>query len=160
MESLDQDFQYNAADQLQVTRAMRQDWQTTGKWAFFLSIIGFVFIGLGLLVAGSLTQVINMMQAMGTDNPALELFSSMGTGLTIFYLLMLALQLAITYFHFRFAQQLKRAVQFTDQDAHEQAWLNFRNFLRINGIVFIVVIVFYIIAILSFGYLMRGALSG
>ncbi len=160
MESLDQDLQYNAADQLQVTRTMRQDWQTTGKWAFFLSIIGFVFIGLGLLAAGSITQVINMMQAMGTDNPALEMISSMGTGLTIFYLLLLALQLAITFFHFKFAQQLKRAVQYTDQEANEQAWMNFRNFMRINGIVFIVIIVFYIIAILSFGYLIRGALGG
>ena len=160
MESLDQDFQSNTANQLNVTRTMREDWLSTSKWAFFISIVVFIFIGLGFIIALSLTQVINMMQSMsGVDNPVLSIMGSMGSALTVFYILVLGLQLVINYFQYRFAQQLKRAVQLTDQDAHEQAWLNFRNFCRINGIMLIVMLVLYIILLGSMGAILSSTLS-
>ena len=145
MEYLDQDFQASSS-QLQPTREIREDWRITARWGNFLAIIGFVFIGIGLLAAFSLSTVINMLSLMGGSNPGLEMLGSMGGWLAVIVLIGLAVQFMIVLFQFRFAKNLKMAVLQTDQTALEEAWLQFRNLFRWYGILIIASIVIGLLA--------------
>ncbi len=148
MEYLDQDFQASSA-QLEPTREIREDWRITARWGNFLAIIGFVFIGIGLLAAFSLSTVINMLSLMGGSNPGLELLGSMGGWLAVVVLAGLAVQFMIVLFQYRFAKNLKMAVLQTDQSAFEEAWLQFRNLFRWYGILIIASMVFGLLANLA-----------
>lgn len=145
MEYLDQDFQ-SSSSQLQPTREIRENWRITARWGNFLAIVGFVFIGIGLLAAFSLSTVINMMSAMGASSPGLELLASMGGWLAVVVLIGLVVQFMIVLFQFRFAKNLKIAVMQTDQTALEEAWLQFRNLFRWYGILIIASIVIGVLA--------------
>lgn len=150
MEYLDQDFQQDSGEGLEVTRTMRQDWHTISRWVNFLSIVGFVLIGISLIAIGSLPKALSMLAYMGGENPMLELMTSMGTGLIFIMLLLLGVQFGLYYLLFRFARQLRQAIQHTNQEAFEDAWLNYRNFLRITGILLIVVLSIYAVLLLFF----------
>lgn len=147
MEFLDQDFQANTGSGIQVTPNLREDWRMSARWANFIAIVGFVFIGIGLLAAGSMSTLLANLPALGLDsNPVARLITSMGAGFGLIMLVLLGVQFYITLFHFRFAKNLKRAIEAADQPAFEEAWLHFRNVFRWNGIVLIVTIALYFIA--------------
>lgn len=158
MEYLDQDFQ-SSASQLQPTREIRENWRITARWGNFLAIIGFVFIGFGLLAAFSLSTVINMMSAMGGNNPALELLGSMGGWLAVVVLIGLAVQFMIVLFQYRFAKNLKIAVMQTDQTALEEAWLQFRNLFRWYGIMIIASIIIGLLANIAMYAFLASSIS-
>ncbi|MCB0534072.1 MAG: hypothetical protein H6574_05275 [Lewinellaceae bacterium] len=158
MEYLDQDFQ-SSASQLQPTREIRENWRITARWGNFLAIIGFVFIGFGLLAAFSLSTVINMMSAMGGSNPALELLGSMGGWLAVVVLIGLAVQFMIVLFQYRFAKNLKIAVMQTDQTALEEAWLQFRNLFRWYGIMIIASIIIGLLANIAMYAFLASSIS-
>lgn len=137
MEYLDQDLPEtgNTSDTLQTTRQMRQSWHTISRWSLFFAIIGFVLIGLILIGLGKLSSMLPMMAYALGENPVLDAIVSMGALFTGFIVLLLAVHLFINFLQYRFAMQMKRAIAFTDQEAFEQSWLNYRNFFRAIGIV-------------------------
>lgn len=141
---------------LHVTNEMKRNWITISKWALFLAILGFIYIGLSLLMIGSMSTVLQMMAAM-TDNPVLEAMGPLMSYLTVFTLLMLAVMFFIHYYHLRFSTNIQRAVNFTDQTAFEKAWLNLRNHFRLYGIVVCAIIVLYVILLVVVGSLMANA---
>ncbi|MBK9335802.1 MAG: hypothetical protein IPM98_04160 [Lewinellaceae bacterium] len=143
MEYLDQDFQANTTNQLEPTRLIRQDWHTTARWANFLAIVWFIFVAIGLLGTLSLGTAMEQLALLGADSPGLELLMSQTTALTIIVLAILAFYSALALFQFRFAKNMRDALQFTNQDALEQSWLQFRNLLRWSGIFVIALIVLY-----------------
>ncbi|MBK6930843.1 MAG: hypothetical protein IPH12_08180 [Saprospirales bacterium] len=145
MENLDQDISFDASNQLAPTREMRQNWYETASWAKFISIVGFIMAGIALLLVSSLTTIFAMLAQMGVDTPGLNLLNSLGTGMTIYMLVLVAVQVALNLFQYRFATRLKTAVQRTDQVAFEEAWLNFRNLFRWSGVFLIVLVVFYLV---------------
>lgn len=150
MEYLDQDLQ-NESNQIEVSRHMREDWQTTSKWANFIAIVGFVFLAIGLIAITGLPTVLSTMAAMGGESGGMLFFESISNYLIVGGVIALGLQFAITLFQFRFAQNLKQAIAFNNQQAFEIAWLNFRNLFRWNGIL--------IIASIVLGFVMQIAMA-
>ena len=148
MEFLDQDFQSNANDTLRPTPSMRQSWYSISKWAQFLAIVGFILTGILLIAIGSLSTLVDMVASMMPDNPGLAVLSSMKGVVIGIFGVSLAIQLVLNYFHLQFALKLKRAVQFTDQEAFRQAWLNFRNLFRILGVLTAITLAIYLIAMI------------
>ncbi|MBL7774725.1 MAG: hypothetical protein JNK89_01915 [Saprospiraceae bacterium] len=143
---LDQDFQANSSAGIEVTPQLRDDWRLTSRWANFLSIIGFIFLGLSLLGIGTVSTVFATLADRGFDNPALQLFQAMGGWFTATMVLMLIAQFIITLAQFRFASKLREAIDRNDQAAFEYAWLQFRNFFRWSGIMVAAVLVLYFLA--------------
>lgn len=154
MESLDHNFQQHNPNASETTWQMRQDWHTTARWARFLSIVSFVFSGIGLLGTLGISTVLEQMMAIGNstgmENPMLEVMLAQKSVFTIFFLLIIGAQVAVNLFQFRFASRLKDALQFTDQQALEEAWLNFSNFFKWSGIMVIAFIAIYFLFIIFF----------
>lgn len=134
-------------DGLRVTNEMKRNWLSTSKWARFFAILGFVIVGLYLLLLGSLGAIFETLSAL-SGNPMLGMMvGPMMTYIMVFIAIMLLVQAAYHYYHLRFANDMKNSLEFTDQTAFEQSWKNLRNHFRIFGILIIVVLVFYVIAI-------------
>lgn len=146
MNTLDNDFL--ADNGLKASRTAQYDWLQISKWALFLSIVGFVFLAIGLYGLTNISRSFEMMSAMGAmgggDPTITALFSEMTGPITVMIVVVYAIQFAINYFQLMFSLKLKQAVNNTDQQALEQAWLNFRNLFRTVGIIFIVLILFFV----------------
>ncbi len=145
---------------LRVTNEMKRNWLSTSKWARFFAILGFVIVGLYVLLLGSLGTI---MQTLGnlTGNPMMSMMITPAlTYITVFVAIMLLVQAAYHYYHLRFANDMKKSLQFTDQDAFEQSWRNLRNHFRIFGILVVVALVFVLIALTAMGYLMSSLSNG
>ena len=146
MDYLDQDFQANTSNQIQFTPGLREDWRITARWANFLAIVGFISIGIGALALIGMSTMLSTLSSMGMGNPGLEMMqSSFGSVFIVFLLLAMGVQVVITLFQFRFARNMKRALDATDQLAFEDAWMYFRNFFRWSGIMLIVVLTVYLL---------------
>lgn len=157
MEYLDQDFQPESQTGLTTTREMRQDWQITARWAKFLSIVGFVMLGLAALYMLAIPTLVARLGAMGMEVTALEMLLSYGVWFGLFFLTGLGIQFMMNLFQLRFANNLKGALQFKDQHAFEQSWLNLRNLFRWIGIL---IIVSFVSSLLFSVVLYTGFLSG
>lgn len=138
---------------LRVTNEMKRNWLSTSKWARFFAILGFVIAGLYLLFLGSMGAMFETISRLSGNAMMGMMLAPMMTYITVFIAIMLVVQIAYHYFHLRFANDMKKSLQFTDQTAFEQSWKNLRNHFRIFGILIIVVLVFYVIAIGAVAYM-------
>lgn len=132
---------------LRVTNEMKRNWLTTSKWARFFAILGFVVSGLYLLFLGSFSAIMESMNNLTGGNPVLTMMMPLMTYFTVFIALILLVQLAYHYYHLRFANDMKNALNLTNQSAFEQSWKNLRNHFRIFGIMMIAVMVLYVVMI-------------
>lgn len=159
MEYLDQDFQANTSNQLASTRPMRQDWHTTARWANFLAIVWFIFTGIGLIGTLSIGTTLEQMAMLGV-NPVFELLIAQKATLTVFALAVMGVYVALALYQYRFAKNMRQALQFNDQAALEASWLHFRNLFRWGGIFTIAVIIAYVGFIALMGTMLASAASG
>jgi hypothetical protein len=137
---------------LGVTNEMKRSWMSTSKWALFFAIIGFIYIGLSALMLGSMGAIFqSMSMLMGDSNPAFAMFGPMMSYITIIAGLMLVVMFFINFYHLRFANQIQRAVNVSDQNAFEKAWMNLRNHFRLYGIATCVVLALYLIMFIVIG---------
>ena len=118
---------------------------STRKWTMFLAIIDFIFLGL-FIVIGVIT---------GTF---LSAFNSGETGLGIPESLMLVILfvLAVIYFFpvlflFRFSKHAAHAVQTLDKQELHKAFRNLKSYFVYIGILIIIVLTFYIVALVVEG---------
>lgn len=152
MEILDNQFaQDSGKDGLHVTRNMKTNWLSTSKWVMFLAILGFIFTGLMVLMASVMMPMLNMILTMSGQSALASQLEAAGALFMVFMLMMVAVMFFIHYFHLRFATGLQRSMQYDSQVAFESAWRNLRNFFRINGIITIVMLVIYALALIFIG---------
>ena len=124
-----------ALDNLNVTR----------KWTTFLSILGFIFLGL-IIVAGIATSLF------------LTVFKTQQTNLGIPESLMIVVLATIgvlcyfpVFFLFRFSKNIRDAIQNHDQRKLAKGFRNLRLFFAYFGILVILVISVYLILLLFAG---------
>jgi len=114
----------------------------TAKWAKFLAIIGFIFIGILVLMgffAGSLFS--NFYAASG-----MEYF---GAGFFLFFYIAIALLYFFpTLFLYKFASSMQMALRNNDQIRLTDSFKNLKSCFKFIGIVTIVFIGFYVITII------------
>jgi Family of unknown function (DUF5362) len=122
------------------------------KWANFLSIIGFIGCGFILIasffVGGIFSRVSE--SPYGGGNPMFSLMAGMGTGITIFYIL-----IGVWYFFFcfylnQFASKIKRGVAFADSTHVAEGLSKLKSFFKLWGISTIIIISLYILAFIIF----------
>ncbi len=112
----------NAIKQLSLTR----------KWALFLSIIGFVFIGLIILT------VVIAFSLSGNDNPS--------SGLQFLPLLVIStVYFFPIYFLFQFSSYSKKAVKNNDSIQFSKALKYLKNHYQFMGILIIILTGFYLL---------------
>ncbi len=123
------------------------------KWARFLAICGFVFLGLMVIYGIAMSFVIsNMAGAMsqyGSTYSANSLKNIMGIGMIVFYIVCAVIAFFPYYFLLRFANKMKAALVSNDQDSLNGSFQNLKILYRYMGILMIISLVFIIFAILS-----------
>jgi hypothetical protein len=133
---------------LTITEDVRSFIYETSKWTKFLSIVGFVFTGFMVLVSLSVGAILSSMNSLvgAQNNP----YAAMGTGfLTVFLLITAAIYFYPSFILFKFSTAAKQAVLYGDQENLSLAMGKMKSFFKFWGILLIVLLAFYALAILS-----------
>lgn len=126
--------------ELQLTEESKSFLKEAGKWAYFLSIVGFVMIGFMVIGAFTLASVFS---SFGGGAAAIP-----GGMITFIYLLLAALYFFPVYFLFKFATNIKLAFANNDTTALTESLRYLKSNFKFVGILTIVLISFYILVIL------------
>ena len=131
MDALDQNF----SGQLAVEGQGQNYLKETAKWAKFLSIVGFVFIGLFAL----------MFLVVGFAGGDLLAESGMSGGevVILFPLLMLAIYFYPLYKLYKFSQHAKNSVASSSSNELTHALGNLKSLYKFMGVLTLIVVIFY-----------------
>lgn len=135
--------------------------KVSAKWCMFLSIIGFIFIGL-MVVAGAFMSV--AMAAIPTDPYG----GSMGMGalgaikgyIGILYILLAVLYFFPVYYLFNYATGTRKALDSENSDVLSTALVNLKSHHKFLGIFTIITITVYILGIIGVIIYAATAASG
>ena len=133
-----------------IDTASRAHLSEAAKWARFLAIVGFVVCGL-IVIAGIFAgSFLSMMSGVSDDEyrGSAALTSGLGAFMAVFYIAMAILFFFPYLFLFRFANQMKSALSTNDQLTLNNSFQNLKIMFRYVGILTIVVLSFYALAIL------------
>jgi len=141
--------------ELQITSQAQSFLRETSKWVTFLSILGFIWVGLMVLLS-----VFFMVsgQAFGQLGGAAG-FS--GVGLGVFYLIFSAVYFFPILYLFKFASNLKQALASNRTDKLTDAFENLKSHYKFVGILVIIGISLFVL-LMVFGVVaaIAGAASG
>lgn len=113
----------------------------TGKWTKFLSILGFIFIGLIVFMALFLGTILSSLTGGQMDNWPNGMQGLFG-GL---YLIMGIVYFFPTFYLWKFSQKLKLAISTQNSNELNAAFSNQKSFYKFWGIFIIVAIGIYIV---------------
>ena len=111
----------------------------TAKWAKFISILGFVFVGLMIIGAISMSFFMSAATSQFADAgfpfpPAL---------FSILYLIFAAVTAIPIYFLYKFATNMQSALNINNEEALTTAFRNLKSHYKFYGIAMIVMLGFY-----------------
>lgn len=116
----------------------------TARWARFLSIIGFIFLGIMILAGISISLFVGRpLDTYGGSN----VFDAFSVGMAFFYLFLAVLWFFPLLFLYRFASRMKTALNSNDQNALNIALQNLKICFRYVGIITIIVLALYALAL-------------
>jgi len=132
-----------------IDQSSRAHLSEAAKWARFLAIVGFVMCGLIVLAAIFLGSFLaTMTSSEGYRSSAAGLTGGMGAFIAIFYSGIAILFFFPYLFLFRFATRMKAALNTNDQLTLNTSFQNLKIMFRYVGILTIVMLSFYALAIL------------
>mgnify|MGYP005750443037 CR=1 FL=1 len=143
-QNLTDSFEQNSKPDLVIPRTSLYLLMETAKWGKFLSIVGFVFVGIVLIMAFGFGYIFNQVQSELTQSTPVP-FGPMMTGI---YLLMAVLYFFPCLYLYRYSQKTKAAVLERDQAQLNLALENQKSLYKFMGILTIVGLCFYAFALL------------
>lgn len=136
--------------ELQLDPASQASLSETARWGKFLSIMGFIFMGLlvieALFIGTIMSTLTNSLPGYQSGIP--------GVFMTIFILLIAAIWFVPNLYLYKFSTQIKRALQSSDQEQLTQAFASQKTLFKFIGIVTIIylgIIALTIVGALIFG---------
>ena len=127
-------------EQLTLTSRAKGFLKETAKWCKFLSILG--FIGLGLLFLSSFF----ISTIYGSMPQATSMPFNLGTAMTIFYMLMIVIYIFPLYYLYQFSVKLKKAVTSKDDEVLANAFEMLKSHYKFVGVFTIIMLSIYILA--------------
>lgn len=118
---------------------------STRKWTTFLSVLGFIFLGL-IIVAGLATSM--FLTTFKTQEANLGIPESF---MILIFIVVGAIYFFPVFFLFRFSRNTRDAIQNLDQQKLEKGFRNLRMYFTYIGILVIVVLSIYVVALLFAG---------
>jgi uncharacterized membrane protein len=128
--------------ELQITPVAQDFLRTAAGWALFMSIVGFIFLALGLLGALGAMAAGSAMGDMSGGMGMMGLISGMTLGVII--LVFVVLLFFPTLFLFKFSSTTKQALNNSNIEGITRAFNNLKNYFMWIGIITILYIVSYI----------------
>jgi heme/copper-type cytochrome/quinol oxidase subunit 2 len=118
---------------------------STRKWTTFLSVLGFIFLGL-LIVAGLTTSL--FLTTFKTQEANLGIPES---AMIIIFVVVGAIYFFPVFFLFRFSRNTRDAIQNLDSQKLSKGLNNLRLYFTYTGIMVIVVLSIYVVALIAAG---------
>lgn len=140
--------------ELQLDQSAKDFLKETAKWAYFLSIVGFIGIGLIMLIA---VFAGTFFAAMGSAIPgAGAMGGSFGVVMGVIYFILGAIYFFPVYYLFRFASNAKKAFRDNDAEALTTSLGYLKSHYKFIGIFMLAILVLYglIIVFAIFGALL------
>lgn len=142
-------MEMNTQNQLQINEFIKSALLEAAKWAKFISIIGFISLGLMVLMGFFMGAIMSSFGAMsefsGVSNP----FGMIGGAFFVILYLLIAL---VYYFPIKylydFSSKVKKAFEVQDQMLFDEAILKLKSHYKYIGIVMIIVFSLYILMII------------
>ena len=133
-----------------IDQSSRAHLSEAAKWARFLAIVGFVMCGLIVVIAIFAGSYLATMANSYNDEyrSSAALTGGMGAFIAIFYIGFAILFFFPCLFLFRFATRMKAALNTNDQPTLNTSFQNLKIMFRYVGILAIVMLSFYALAIL------------
>ena len=133
-----------------IDQSSRAHLSEAAKWAKFLAIVGFVMCGLIVVMAIFFGSFLATMSSSFNDESrsSAALTGGMGAFVAIFYIGIAILFFFPYLFLFRFATRMKAALNTNDQLTLNTSFQNLKIMFRYVGILTIVMLSFYALAIL------------
>jgi hypothetical protein len=129
-----------------------------GKWANFLAILGFIICAIILAVSFSIGGNIAKM-ATTVPGPMAAFVAGMGGIISVVYILMDVIYFLLSLYLYQFANQIKKGIMFTDNVQVTSALGKLKSFFKLWGIVTIVALCLYALAIIVVIVVVAGASS-
>ena len=125
----------------------------TARWARFLAIVGMVFMAFAAVGVLFLSYTMgnignNLDSEIGGGAYPSGMFPAFGIGMAIFYILLLLVWFFPILYLLRFANRMKAALNGNDQQALNISFQNLKSCFRFVGIITIIILAFYAIAII------------
>jgi hypothetical protein len=117
----------------------------TARWSKLLSIIGFIYCGLMVIVGlffGSLVSSMMMPGMGGADKVG-------GVFLSTFIIIMALILFFPAYYLFNFSSKMRRALRNNDQAVLTDSLKNLKSFFKFYGIIVIIILSLYALALVS-----------
>lgn len=136
---------------INVDQIARTHLSETAKWAKFLSIMGFIICALIVLIGIFFGSFFSMFSSRYGSNPYDELpVSSTGFGATmaIAYVIIALIYFFPCLFLFRFATKMKAALAANNQEVLNTSLQNLKATFRYVGIITIIMLAFWVLALL------------
>ncbi|MFN3754894.1 DUF5362 family protein [Flavobacterium sp.] len=114
----------------------------TAKWTMFLSIVGFIFIGL-MLIGGAIAVI--SLSAI-PDEPDFGAYNPMGgfkSYIGIIYVVMAALYFFPVLYLYKYSKGIKEALNFNNSEVLAEALENLKSHYKFVGILTIVLLSLY-----------------
>ena len=120
----------------------------SGRWASFLSVMGFIFCGIFLIIALFIGTFFSYVARV---SPGYSGFPQGGFGIiSVFYIGLDVLYFFFPFYLYRFADRIKKGVVFNDSFNVTEALSNLKSFFKLWGIVTIVFVGFYALMLIIF----------
>ena len=116
----------------------------TAKWTKFLSIIGFIFVGILTVMAFFMGAIFSSIPMLG----GVSSFSGIGWGFTVIYLVIALVYFFPVYYLFKFSSNLKNALLSGDTLVLTEAFNYLKKHYKFIGILTLVMVVIYSIIFL------------
>ncbi len=132
---------------LEISESAQTYLKETSGWTHFIAILGFIFVG--LLVVGAI--VVSLFLSAMNNEEFEPILSLLAGGI---YLLVGVLYFFPILFLYRFATNMKKALEKKDNENLDKAFMNIKSHYKFMGIFTIIFIALYIlgaIAMLIFG---------
>lgn len=113
----------------------------TARWAKFIAIVGFVFIGLMVIAAFAIGSFMSSM-------PSSELYPIPSGFFTGMYLVIALIYVFPVLYLYRFATKMQAALKSQDQSVLQDALANLKAHYKFIGILMLIIIGLYAIGIL------------
>lgn len=131
--------------ELSITNESKSFLLTTCKWAKFLAIVGFVFLGFFVLIAFFIGFVGFPMQDMPTNG-----FGGMKYILMLLYLFLAGIYFFPTLYLYRFSRLVKEGIENNSTDLMTSGFENLKSCFKFMGVTMAIIIGFYAL-LLVFG---------
>jgi heme/copper-type cytochrome/quinol oxidase subunit 2 len=113
-------------------------------WTYFLSIIGFIFVGLLVIIAVSANSIYNNMAQFSQESPF-----DVGLFMTAVYVIVALIYFFPILFLFKFSKRLKSALKSKEDEELASALEILKSHYKFIGVFTIIVLSLYALAIIA-----------